>query len=119
MADIVVPGGGAKPPKPKRESEAAFQKRVIAEAERRGWDWMHVPRSASRGAWRTQTTGTLGVGWPDLFLLRDDRIVFLELKADDGDLRPEQRRVLAKLGKAAEEYVIRPRDWPQLVALLA
>lgn len=119
VPDIVVPGGGARPPKPKRESEAQFQKRVVVYAEKHGWDWMHVPRSASKGAWRTQTTGTLGVGWPDLFLLRAGRIMFFELKADDGDVRPEQRRVLTKLGQAVECYVIRPRDWPQLVNLLA
>jgi hypothetical protein len=107
-----VPGGGAKPPKP--ETEAHFQGRVTAYAEAHGWDWMHVPRSMVRGGWRTQIVGSLGKGWPDLFLVRGARLVFLELKTDAGSLSADQRKVHDVLRHIGEVYVLRPRDWAEV-----
>jgi len=52
-------------------------------------------------------------------LVRGDRLLFLELKSDDGRLRAEQKvwrdRLLAA---GAEWYCLRPRDWARVVELL-
>lgn len=88
--------------------------------------WLHVgfrPAMTTRG-WRTPGTGELAKGWPDLVLVhpRLRRLVFAELKADDGALSPEQTIVLDTLRALAtapgdplycpriDVVVWRPRD---------
>ena len=96
------------------QTEAEFQRVVVAFAELQGWDWMHVGRVgkyAPNGA-----KGTLGKGWPDLLLVRGRRIIFAELKAQKADPLPEsQKRVLNVLAAAAECYVWRPSDMPMIL----
>ncbi|HET7030343.1 MAG TPA: VRR-NUC domain-containing protein [Candidatus Limnocylindrales bacterium] len=82
-----------------RVSETAFLAQVLDLAAMLGWEGVHF-----RGAWtargyRTPVQGSLGRGWPDLVLVRarDRRLIFAELKADDGQVRPEQERVLEVL----------------------
>ena len=105
------------------ETEAHFQERVQDLAEDHGWAWMHVPRSrvgrGARAGWRTNITGPLGSGWPDLFLARAGRCLWLELKTDAGYPDANQRRVHGILGQCGEVRVVRPRDWAELVSLLA
>jgi hypothetical protein len=61
-----------------------------------------------------------GVGWPDLVMLRGDRIVVAELKADGAPgPRPEQRAWLdAWRAVGAEVYVWRPADFGALHEVL-
>lgn len=108
--------------RPRAETEAHFQERVQRLATDRGWSWMHVPRSrvgrGQRAGWRTNITGPLGKGWPDLFLVRGGRAMWLELKTDSGYPDAHQRGVHAVLGAVGEVYVLRPRDWDRIVSLL-
>jgi len=51
-------------------------------------------------------------GFPDLTLVRDGRLIFVELKSAKGRLTPEQIGWLKVLGETpADVYVWRPCDW--------
>jgi hypothetical protein len=98
-------------------SEAQFQDAVCAYARLTGWRWCHFRAARTAYGWRTPVSGDTGL--PDLILCRDDRLVFVELKADRGRLRPDQRAWLAALEQtSAEVYCWRPRDWPAIEAAL-
>jgi hypothetical protein len=100
------------------ESEASFQRRLTDLAEELGWEWMHIGRVGKYVA--NGAKGTLGSGWPDLTLLRGSRLLFVELKAQQGPgLTVTQKLVLGRLSMAAEAYVWRPSDWAQILHVLA
>lgn len=100
-------------------TEAEWQDQVTSLATLLGWSWGHFrPAKTSRG-WRVPVSGPLGAGWPDLVLVRSDRIIFAELKRDrKAKLRPEQERVLELLGSASETYVWRPDDIESVAQIL-
>jgi hypothetical protein len=87
--------------------ESDFQARIIAIAERFGWQVWHVPApmvwDAKSKAFRPAKGGA---GLPDLIMLHDDppRLVFMEVKAKGGKLSDRQRDFLqaAKLVAEAE-----------------
>jgi hypothetical protein len=59
------------------------------------------------------------VGYPDLTLVRGGRMVFAELKAQDGRLSAEQTAWLDALKQTkAEVYVWKPSDWPTIKRVL-
>lgn len=96
------------------ESETAFQNRLTQLAESLDWEWMHIGRTGKYVA--NGAKGTLGKGWPDLFLVRGDRTLFVECKAADGVLSKEQRKVLFSLRAAGHQVRIwRPSDWPLIL----
>ena len=68
-------------------------------ADQLGWEHVGWRPAKTTMGWRTPGTGTMASGWPDLVLVhpRVRRILFVELKGDDGKLDPEQERVLAVL----------------------
>lgn len=78
-----------------------------------GYHGMYAtPLRTARG-WRTPTRGDWGKGWPDLTLIspRRQRIVFAELKAEDGRLAPEQEAVIMSMRAAGlEAWLWRPSD---------
>jgi hypothetical protein len=113
---------------PQRLTEQAFQRQVCDLAELHGWAWVHAARVTVQRPRRglppityteTPLKGPLGRGWPDLTLVRE-RVVYAELKADDGRMSPEQVEVRERLRDAdAEWYCWRPRDWSEIVAVLS
>jgi hypothetical protein len=118
-------------------TEKEFQKRVTDYAVWAGWKFVHFrPAQTSKG-WRTPVEGPLGAGWPDLILIheKDRRLIFAEIKSDNGKVFPAQELVHAVLLKLAYAGVVvrsgkewavpsialhvwRPRDWPEIVATL-
>lgn len=82
-------------------TEAAFQDAVTSRATIYGWWWWH-DTDARRNA----------AGLPDLILVRPPRIIFAELKKQNGRVSAEQRGVLAMLDHCpgVENYVWRPSD---------
>ena len=99
-------------------TERDWQRQVTEAAELFGWTWAHFrPAQTSKG-WRTPVSGPLGSGYPYLVLVRDSRLIFVELKAQDGRLTPDQRHVLDVLGKAVECHVWRPADLPAVLEVL-
>ncbi len=103
-------------------SESHFQGRVTTLAVDLGWEWMHIGRVGKYVA--NGAKGTLGLGWPDLSLvrIRDRRLVFVELKAQRSPPpNREQRQVLntLELIPGVEVYVWRPADWPIIMEVLS
>lgn len=98
-----------KAPKMPAISEAEWQRRVILMAQTHGWLVAHFrPGMSSKGRWMTAVAGD-GKGFPDLVLChqRTGRVLFVELKRDDGKTTPEQDKWL----RALCGEVWRPRDF--------
>ena len=58
-------------------------------------------------------------GIPDLMLVRDDQLVFVELKSEHGKLTENQRQWIKDLeATPAEVYVWRPGSWGEVERVL-
>ncbi len=91
-----------------RLTEAVFQRSVVELAQWMAWRCYHTFDS------RRSTQG-----YPDLTLVREDRLIFAELKSDRGRLSKGQRDWLQALEMAgAEAYVWRPRSWGEILETL-
>ena len=101
-------------------SERDFQSQVIDLARSCNWRLAHFrPGKSAGGRWATQMSGD--IGYPDLTLVRDDRLVFAELKTSNGQATPEQVEWLQALD--AVEHVTaqlwRPSDLDAIATLLS
>ena len=83
----------------KGHSEAELLKGVIAIAREFGW-LVHHTHDSRWNDWSSDK------GVPDLTLAKDGRVVLMELKKQDGRVRPEQKVWL----EASGGYLIRPLD---------
>lgn len=101
-------------------SESQFQGQVEQLAVMYGWAYLHIrPGLNQRGSWRTPISGALGAGWPDLVLVRGERMVFAELKSEKGKLTAAQVTVLNALEETGHEvFCWKPSDWESLVEVL-
>lgn len=106
----------------KAESEADFQARVIELARATKWRVAHfravrVQRANGTTFYQTPVQAD-GEGFPDLVLVRD-RVLFAELKRENGKLEPKQRVWLDAIHAAGGTfYTWRPSDWEQIVKVL-
>jgi len=78
---------------------------------------------AKLGRWRryhTFDSRRSSHGFPDWVFVRDGRLVFAELKSEDGAVRPEQREWLDDLAdvRSTEVYLWRPADYAEIVRVL-
>lgn len=104
---------------PRNPSETAFRATVIEGAQRLGWRVWSIQDDLYAALF--VAAKELGIhislpapGWPDLVLVRGDRLLFVELKSNTGAVRPEQKEWLDALGETcADVWVLRPRDWDQ------
>lgn len=101
------------------ELENQFQQAVIECAHLLGWQVAHFRPARTKHGWRT-AVGADGKGFPDLVMVRRERIVFAELKTKRGVLSDDQRRWQELLERAApvEMFVWRPADWDQIQTVL-
>ncbi len=92
-----------------KTTEKQFQAMVERLAKLLGWEAYHTHDSR-----RSQP------GFPDLVLVHPTRgVLFAELKADAGKVRPNQERWIALLTQAgADARVWRPKDWPEIERVL-
>ena len=60
-----------------------------------------------------------GKGFPDLTMVRGERLAFAELKAENGRVSPDQRTWLESLSLVAEVYVWKPSHWNEIEEVLA
>jgi hypothetical protein len=70
-----------------------------------------------RGKWQTAVQGD-GAGFPDLILLRGERIIAAELKVGKGRATNEQLAWLDAFGAACDAYLWRWEDWDSIVETL-
>lgn len=90
----------------KKMSERLFQAAVMYWAKTRGWYAYHNPDSRRSEA-----------GFLDLWLARfsDMRIMYRELKAENGKLSLPQKRMINFLALKGEDVAVwRPRDWKRI-----
>lgn len=81
---------------------------IVEYAVLRNWRQYHTYRSDRSAA-----------GFPDLILLRAQRAVALEVKAERGRVSDAQLDWLAALARAGiEAHLVRPRDWEFVLELL-
>lgn len=92
-------------------SEAQLQEAIIECARYLGWRVAHFRPALTAKGWRTAVSGD-GRGFPDLVLAhREHGLIFAELKAEGGTMKPEQDEWLDVLRCAATVAVWKPRDW--------
>lgn len=89
------------------ESEKEFQARVILLAKSKGWKCFHVFDSR-----RSEE------GFPDLTLVRLERLIFAELKVKGRKLTPAQLDWINALGVAVATYIWTPSCWPEIQRVL-
>jgi hypothetical protein len=82
-------------------AEDQFQAEVVERAQAYHWWWFHDNDSRRNNG-----------GLPDLILVRPPRLIFAELKREQGKVRRAQRRLLELLWRVpgVETYVWRPSD---------
>lgn len=96
----------------RKMSERTLQDRVVGRAKRRGWKVAH----AGKGWVGDQETGVgqfitpMSKGWPDLTLAKEGhRLIFMELKTEQGEVEPEQEAWLILLNQCGcRAIVVRP-----------
>ncbi|MFA5317167.1 MAG: VRR-NUC domain-containing protein [Dehalococcoidales bacterium] len=81
-------------------TEAQFQAQIIQLAKLYGWKIYHTHDSRKSEA-----------GFPDLCLVKDNRLIFWEVKSDKGKLSSEQWDWLTCLKKVAQAEVVQPHSW--------
>jgi hypothetical protein len=92
---------------------------VLELAALTGWRRFHIrPGMDRRGRWSTPLQGD--PGWPDVVLVRDGRLLALELKSERGRPTSDQRAWLTALSTVpgVTALLVRPSDWPRVQALL-
>ena len=92
-------------------NEAELQRAVIELARLFRWRVAHFRPALTVNGYRTPVEGD-GKGFPDLVLVRAERVVFAELKSDRGKLTDEQDDWLTALSRSvAEVYLWTPANW--------
>ena len=89
-----------------RQTEKDFQAQVVETAILHGWKVFH-PFSSAYSA----------KGYPDLTLARAGRVIWAELKGQNGRLTGAQRAWLSALPEG-HTFVWRPSDWDEIVKVL-
>jgi hypothetical protein len=92
-------------------SEAQLQQNVIDMAHVFGW-LVHAERPAMRadGTWRTPIQGDKG--FPDLVLIKGNRVLFCELKSQRGYTSEAQEEWWRRtLDTKVQYYLWRPAEW--------
>ena len=112
-------------------TESEFLAELIEYAQTLGWRVAHFrPSMTSRvdkngkPVWVTPVQAD-GAGFPDLVLVRDGRLLFVEAKSAKGKLSEAQQQWLNSLSGAAMGsnarigvYEWRPSDWPEIEQVL-
>lgn len=93
-------------------TETELQVQIIATARDLGWKAVHWRPAMTSHGFRTAVQGD-GVGWPDLTMVRDNRMICAELKSAGKQLAPAQEAWLDALKKVPgiEVYLWRPDQW--------
>lgn len=103
--------------------EKDFEKQVLDYAKLQGWKSVHIPKvlavdpKTNLTVWRTPIKAD-GKGFPDWIFVRE-RVIFAELKTENGKLSPEQVEWYQVLENAKQEvYVWRPSHIDQIMKVM-
>lgn len=98
--------------------ERSFTRQVIDLARLMGWRVAHFRAALSARGWRTPVQGD-GVGFPDLIMVRYQRLIVAELKVGRRRPTPEQHAWIEAFRSAGvAAYIWRPCDWDDIVRIL-
>ena len=97
------------------DEEARLQRRVVSLMTGYGWYVLEMDKAGMR---RTFKKGAFKVGFPDLLGLKGNRFVLIELKSEDGEVRPEQVRMHQLLATFGIRVHVCRTDQEALNALL-
>lgn len=102
----------------RRVSEQDFSSQVEDLLKMFGWRYTHFRPAYTSKGYRTPLTGHKG--FPDYCCVRNNRLLFLELKSETGKLSDEQAEWITILGQVVgiEVGVYRPSDFEEVLALL-
>lgn len=102
-------------------TEAAWQRQVTEIASLNRWRWYHAPENRPVLGRNGRTyVQNVRAGFPDLVLVRSERLAFAELKRETGVLtegQPQWHEALRATG--VEVYVWRPSDIKDVLRILA
>ena len=105
-------------------SEKEWTKTVIDLAHAYKWRVAHFRPALTKKGWRTPVQAD-GAGFPDLVLVRGDRLIFAELKTGKGKVTPEQWDWYIALCSVAyrreaniQAEIWRPRDFDEVQGIL-
>lgn len=105
---------GAIRPRDVGRDEASIQARIVQLLELNGW-FVLVSDRASMG--KSGHKGAFEPGWPDVQAWKGARYLLLECKTPTGQLRPDQKRVHARLAACGIPVHV-PRDEADVLPLL-
>ncbi len=92
-------------------TEAQLQSAIIDLAHALGYRAAHFRPALTSKGWRTPVSAD-GKGFPDLNLVKKDRVVYIECKSEKGKQSPEQIEwEMAIRASGAEYFLFRPSDW--------
>ena len=99
----------------RRLTEADFLRQVLDLARILGWRSAHFRPAWSGRGWRTPVQGD-GAGFPDLILVRRERVIAAELKREQGGRVSDDQLLWLRALDAAglETAVWRPSDFPAI-----
>ena len=99
--------------------EAEFLSQVTELLEMFRWRWCHFRPARTKDGWRTALSGDKG--FPDIVAIKElnggsVRLLFIELKREQGKLTEAQKGWLDLLNKVAgvETYVWYPHNWNEI-----
>lgn len=98
--------------------ERDFQTTVESLARAHGWLVYHAPDNRPITYRGDTFVQNVRAGFPDLVMVRDNRLVFAELKRELGKVSDDQTTWMAALNGLAEVYLWRPSDLDQILATL-
>lgn len=92
-------------------TEAQFQREVIRLAQQHKWRVAHFRTAMNkRGHYMTPVAAD-GAGFPDLLMIRGQRVIAAELKTNKGRTSAQQKQWLAAFEETpVETFLWRPRD---------
>jgi len=99
-------------------TESDFTKQVIDLARLYHWKVAHFRAAMTKHGWRTPVQAD-GKGFPDLVLVRKNRLIFAELKSEKGKMSHEQIEWACALRDSlGEVHDWRPSSFETIVQIL-
>lgn len=99
-------------------TEVEFTSQVLQLAHLCHWRSLHLRPARTARGWRTAVQG-MGVGFPDLLLLRGEILMVAELKVGRRKPTPEQTAWLAAfMAAGVPAFVWRETDWTEIERVL-